>query len=239
MNIKMVIEYDGHNYYGWQKQLSKPTIQGTIEQALAKILGEKVKIIGASRTDAGVSALAQVANCQITTKANFDLEKLTKSINALLPKDIYIKSISRVKDGFNARRDAKSKIYTYTIITSPSPLRGYFAWCVPYQLDVKKMREGAKLFIANRNYADFCAERKNGLVAIKKITINRKSDTITISIEANRFLYKMVRRIVGALVEIGRAHRELEDIQNALKGKKHRPLICAPAQGLILSKVKY
>lgn len=240
MNIKLQIEYDGTNYAGWQKQPTRLTVQGVLENALAKILGQKITITGASRTDAGVSAFGQVANARIQSDRFSSLEKLKTSLNAVLPKDIAVKKISTVADYFNARRNSTSKIYRYQITSQRSPLQQRYAWHLAYALDIAKMRQASKLFIRHRDYAQFCSVRdKDGSVKIKSITIQGTKNKTVITIQANRFLYKMVRRIVGALAEIGRGHRNLDDIKNALAGQKHNPLICAPANGLILVKVKY
>ncbi|MBS4016012.1 MAG: tRNA pseudouridine(38-40) synthase TruA [Candidatus Latescibacteria bacterium] len=240
MNIKLEIEYDGTNYAGWQYQPNKITIQGEIEKALAQLLQKKLRITGASRTDAGVSALGQVANFEVTPLKGLSLAKLQCGLNSILPKDIWIRKISKAADEFNSRRYSKSKIYRYRIIANPSPIRQKFAWFVRYELDINKMRRAVKLFIRHNDFSLFCAAKdKNGEVDIESIIISQKRDQIDITIKANRFLYKMVRRIVGALVEIGRGHRSLDDIKKALAGEKHRSLICAPAHGLILKKVKY
>ncbi len=261
MNYKIEIEYDGTNYAGWQKQPNKNTVQGEIEKALEKICQQHIKITGASRTDAGVSALGQVANFHLEehiqkkgsvkirlvktcdearVSARLGLEKLRQSLNAVLPTDIWIKKINKVPDSFHARYDSVFKIYQYKIIYTPSPLQQRFAWVLGYELNLNMMQQTVTKFVKNKDYAQFCAVKdKDGRVTVKSIAVRHKKNETVITIQANRFLYKMVRRIVGALVEIGRGHRTLDDVKNALLGKKHRPLICAPAKGLVLVKVKY
>lgn len=254
MNVLIKIEYDGINYAGWQYQPNKRTIQGEIEKALHQILQTKIRIIGAGRTDAGVSALGQVANFYLDEKflsgdGKKSLDKLQKSLNAILPEDIFIKSISSVADDFNARYSAQSKIYQYRIITSVSPLRKRFAWIIPDKIDLNKMRRAAKLFLRQTNYSAFCHTKdKYGKIKIKSLRIvkisnsifsERKQDEIIIRIEAKRFLYKMVRRIVGALVDFSRGKISERDIKNSFHGIKHHPIVCAPANGLLLLKVKY
>lgn len=240
MNIKIEIEYDGTNYAGWQKQPDKPTIQGEIEQALKKIFQKNIPVTGASRTDAGVSAQRQTANFKVLSLKFPNLTKLQSNLNAILPNDIWIRKITKVADNFNARRLAIQKIYRYKIITTPSPLQRRFAWVVSYKLNLANTRKAAKLFINHNDYALFCsAKHKNGQVKIKSISIKKSANEIMITVQGNRFLYKMVRRIVGALIEIGRGHRTEDDVKNALNGLKHRSIICAPACGLILVKVKY
>lgn len=240
MNILLEIEYDGNNYSGWQYQPNKSTVQGEIEQALKKIHQKKIKVIGASRTDAGVSALSQIANFHIESLRFESLKLLRAGLNAILPRDIFIKKIKRVAKDFNSRFFSKTKIYQYKIINQRLPLKQRFAWTVLYVLDIHKIKKAANLFIKQKDYAAFCSVKdKDGKVLMKSITIKKNKDEIFIKIEADRFLYKMVRRIVGALVDVGRGHRSEDDIERALNGEKHRPLICAPANGLTLIKVKY
>ncbi|MEO0094070.1 MAG: tRNA pseudouridine(38-40) synthase TruA [candidate division WOR-3 bacterium] len=240
-NIFLEIEYDGTDYFGWQSQPKRKTIQGTIEQALGKILQEPVSLIGASRTDAGVSALGQCAN--FITKSQLSVERIQSALNSLLPKDIYIRRAYQVHLLFNARLEAKSKIYRYRIIVGRSPLERRFAWEVKYPLDLDRMRQAAKLFLGEKDYQHFCAVKvtspNDAIVNIKEINIKEKESHITIDIEANRFLYKMVRRIVGCLVDVGRGKITKNDIKFALVGKPHPPFITAPANGLILLTVRY
>jgi tRNA pseudouridine38-40 synthase len=236
----MEIEYDGTNYAGWQYQPNKKTVQGEIERALNQINQQNIKVYGTSRTDAGVSALGQIANFKISSMRFKNMVSFRKSINAVLPDDIYVRKMKIVADDFHARYSSKGKVYEYRIITNESPTRRRFAWIIPYQLDIKKMRKAAKLFIRQKDYKEFCKVKdKSGIVIMKSIKISKDKDEITFRIEANRFLYKMVRRIIGALVEIGRGHRTEDDIRKAMIGEKHHPLICAPAKGLILTKVIY
>lgn len=240
MNLLIEIEYDGSDYAGWQYQPNKSTVQAEIEKALYKINQEKIKIYGASRTDAGVSALGQVANFHIPPFRVKNIRNFRNHLNAVLPDDIYIRKIKIVADEFNARYSSKGKIYDYRIVTNRSPLRKKFAWIITAKLDINKMRKSARLFIKHRDYSAFCrVKNKKGIVLIKSIKITKDRDEIHFRIEANRFLYKMVRRIIGALVELGRGHRTEDELKKALIGEKHRPLICAPADGLTLTKVIY
>ncbi len=254
MNVLIEIEYDGTEYAGWQYQLQKRTIQGEIENALNQIFQKKIRIIGAGRTDAGVSALGQIANFYLDNigsnkKRKKFLNQLQKSLNAILPEDIVIKKIKEVPENFNARYSAKSKIYQYRIITTDSPLRKRFAWVISYKLDLNRMKYAAKLFLQQANYSAFChVKDKTGEVKLKSLKILKASNSITqeriqdevvIQIEANRFLYKMVRRIVGALVDFSLRKIDEDDIKNSFHGLKHFPITCAPANGLLLLKVKY
>lgn len=242
MNILMEIEYDGTNYAGWQYQPNKITIQGELEKALNQIYQEKIKVIGAGRTDAGVSALGQIANFHMPSllATRYSPKVIQHSLNAILPYDIYIKKLKTVGEDFHARYSCKSKIYRYQIINRRAPTRQRFAWILSYELNLIRMRKAGKLFLKQKDYSVFCSDRsKDGRVSMKSLIINKIKDEIYFTIEAHRFLYKMVRRIVGALVEVGRGHRTEEDIKKSLIGTKSRTLICAPANGLKLLKVKY
>jgi tRNA pseudouridine38-40 synthase len=207
---------------------------------LAQIYQKHIKVIGASRTDAGVSALSQIANFHIEANKSINLEHIKSSLNSICEQDILIKKIKAAPEDFHARFYSIAKIYNYKIINHRAPLQQRFAWVLPYEIKINKMRSSIKLFLKQKDYSAFCSVKdKDGKVIMKSITIRKKKYNIEVKIEANRFLYKMVRRIVGALVEVGRGHRTEDDVKRALIGEKHRPLICAPANGLILMKVKY
>ncbi len=237
-NILLEIEYDGTEYHGWQFQPNKQTIQGTIESALIKLLQEPINLIGASRTDAGVSALGQIANFQ--NNSRLSVQKIKIALNTLLPRNIYIKNVYSVHLLFNARFDAKSKLYRYQIILGNSPLRQRFAWELKYPVDLAKMEEAAKLFLGEKDFAPFCSVSDNaGMVNLTEIKILRQEDNLKILLSANRFLYKMVRRVVGSLIDVGRGKISKNDILKSLSGKSHRPFQVVPAHGLILVKVKY
>lgn len=238
-NILLEIEYDGTDYSGWQYQPNKKTIQGTIENELKKILHEPIALVGASRTDAGVSACCQCAN--FLTANRLSVKAIQAALNSLLPRDIYIKQAYGVHLLFNARYSAQSKIYRYRIIPGRSPLQRRFAWELNYRLDGFKMARTAQLFLGEKDFRPFCDitnSQIEGRVKVMdlKVLVN---DEIVILIEANRFLYKMVRRVVGCLVEVGRGKKTKTDVIKRLAGKTDQSFIVAPAQGLILLTVKY
>ncbi len=264
-NLKLQIEYDGTNFCGWQVQNSpqsivrspqKKSIQETIEKVLWKILQEKVKVISSGRTDAGVHAFGQVANFK--TNSKISLEKLQRALNGLLPDDITINKIEEVSLDFHSRFAARSKVYRYAILNRPYPSallrnRVYF---YPYPLDVKLMREEAKYLIGKHDFKVFCASgssTKDTIRIIKKITIRKtncglstmdyrlKDDClIVIDIEADGFLYNMVRNIVGTLLEIGRGNFPKGSLKKILLSRDRKlagPTV--PAYGLCLLKVQY
>ncbi|MCM8789784.1 MAG: tRNA pseudouridine(38-40) synthase TruA [Candidatus Omnitrophica bacterium] len=228
-NIKLEIEYDGTNYCGWQIQKSynspldshkSRSIQEVIEKNVQRIIQEKIKLIASGRTDAGVHALGQVVN--FTMSSSIPLRKLKHALNRLLPSDIAIINVEEVALDFHSRFCAKSKIYRYTILNRdfPSPFLKNQAYFFPYPLDLGLMRKESKVLLGRHDFRAFCASNsstKNTIRTIKKIVIKKsvynltpitynpkEHSLISIEIEADGFLYNMVRNIVGTLIEIGR-----------------------------------
>ncbi len=252
-NIRLKIEYDGTNYYGWQIQNGpclagrhspqKKTIQQTIENALQKILQEEIKLICSGRTDAGVHAKAQVANFK--TKSPIDLDKLHLGLNAILPEDISVKKIGVVRDDFHSRFSAKSKVYRYVIFNSKhrSVFFRHSAYFCKYPLDIRIMRKEATALLGKHNFSAFCASAgklKNQVKTIKRITINKQDNLITITVKADGFLYNMVRNIVGTLIDLGKGRLPENSLKKILLSKNRRLTgPTAPAKGLYLLKVEY
>lgn len=244
-NIKLTIEYDGTNYAGWQIQNShrSKTIQEVIEKTLRKILQEKIKIIGSGRTDAGVHALGQVANFK--TNSKIPLEKIQQALNSLLPDDIVIVKVDEAGPDFHARFDAKSKLYRYLIVNRnyPSAFLRKQSYFYPYPLDVDLMRREAKCLVGRHDFRSFQASDKIGrssIRTVKQIKIKNSKGMITIDIEADGFLYNMVRNIVGTLVEVGRGRFSAGSTKRILSLKDRRKAgPTAPACGLCLIKVNY
>jgi tRNA pseudouridine38-40 synthase len=249
-NICLTIEYDGTNYCGWQAQnhrkaasTSSPSIQTTIESSLRKILQEKVKLIASGRTDAGVHALAQVANFH--TRSKMPLERMQLSLNSMLPRDISITKVEQVLDDFHSRFSAKTKLYRYTILARPhhSAFLKNQVYFMPFPIDVRLMQKEARALLGRHNFKAFQATQKkerNPIKTIKRIKINKTADLLTIDIEADGFLYNMVRNIVGTLVEIGRGRRALGSLKKILLSKDRKLAgPTAPAQGLALIRVSY
>jgi tRNA pseudouridine38-40 synthase len=251
-NLKLEIEYDGTHYYGWQVQNSKTakvnycrtkTIQHVLEQVLSKILQEKIKLIVAGRTDSGVHALGQAANFK--TRSQMPFEKLRWGLNGLLPQDIKVTRISKVSADFNSRFSAKSKLYRYTILNrkySSALLANQVYFC-HYPLDLALMRREAKFLLGKHNFKSFQATEarvRNPIRRIKQIKISKIKDFVYIDIQADSFLYNMVRNIVGTLLEIGRGRFKEGSMQKILKAHNRKlagPTV--PAKGLCLLKVKY
>jgi len=240
-NYKLSISYDGTDFYGWQRQPDKRTIQGVLEESLTKITRKKIHIIGAGRTDAGVHAQEQVANF----KANLRLkdEELSRALNSLLPDEVRINSLKRMDMDFNARKMAKSKIYQYRILNSPviSPFLQRYAlqWSSP--LKVKLMKEAAPFFAREADFRAFSSSRlENSVRKVMRSEIEKKGDEIIYTVEANGFLRYMVRTMVGTLLEIGKGKMRPDRIKEIFREKKRSlagPTI--PAKGLCLIKVNY
>jgi tRNA pseudouridine38-40 synthase len=251
-NILLKVEYDGTAYKGWQTQrlnsasgvaVKVPTIQQTIETKLSLILQKNITIIGSGRTDSGVHAKEQVANFKVNT--DIPLAKIKKSLNSLLPNDIIIKQIKQVDADFHSRFSAKSKVYRYTILNrayGSAFLRNYVFHCVS-PLDTSLMRKEAGYLKGRHDFRCFQAsdnKPRSSVRTIKKISLKVKEALIFIDIEADGFLYNMVRNIAGTLIEIGRGKMPEGTMKNLLN-LKDRTLAgpTAPALGLCLVKVKY
>ena len=251
-NFKLEIEYAGTHYHGWQVQNSKKakasyrnqqTIQHVLEEVLKKILQEDIKLTVAGRTDSGVHALAQVANFKSSSR--MPLEKLHWAINCLLPEDIKVTRIKNVGLDFNSRFSAKSKLYRYTILNRKysSALLANRVYFFHYYLNVVLMRREAKVLLGRHNFTSFQAtetRQRNPLRTIKQIKISQDKEMLNIDIQADSFLYNMVRNIVGTLLEIGRGKIPQGSMIKILKARNRKlagPTV--PAKGLCLLKVKY
>jgi tRNA pseudouridine38-40 synthase len=238
MKLKGIVEYEGTDYYGWQVQPDKITIQGTIEAALEKITGKATRITGAGRTDAGVHALGQVISFDYS--GSLDLYRLIFALNSVLPRSICLHSLDMVHPSFDARRDALSKLYRYALISGRSPLRRLHAWEYHYELDLKKMKEAVNFLAGEHDYSALCeVDDPRQTIAVDSIDLRGRGDEITIEVCAPGFLYKMVRRIVGILTDCGRGRIEKNIIPLLFSRVKPLQVITAPANGLVLVKVNY
>jgi tRNA pseudouridine38-40 synthase len=238
MRLRAVIEYDGRDFFGWQTQPERVTIQGEIENALKQITGGEIRITGAGRTDAGVHALGYVASFDYG--GELALDRLQIALNSILPRTIFIKSIEEVSDSFDARRDASFKLYRYLIIRGRSPLRRAFAWEYHYPLDISKMRAAAGQLVGTHDYAALCeVEDPRTSITVDSVDVREQGDEIIIEVKGKFFLYKMVRRMVGVMTECGRGKIEPEIIPQLFSRTKPVQTITAPADGLVLVKVVY
>jgi tRNA pseudouridine38-40 synthase len=238
---KLVLSYDGTDFRGWQKQPDERTVQGVVEDALTRLGGKRIPVVGAGRTDAGVHAKGQVASFK--AELHLQGDPLRRALNALLPDDLRVLSAGPAPPGFDARKSAQSKVYRYRILNGPriSPFLFRYAlhWTGP--LDIGKMAEAAGLFARK---ADFTAFSSNRLLQpvrrVSRSEIRKRGAEIIYTIEADGFLRYMVRTIVGTLMEIGRGKVEPQAIEDffALKRRSLRSPT-APAKGLCLVKVIY
>ena len=243
-NFKMIVEYDGAAYCGWQRQKNGVSIQQLLEEAIAKIISEKVAIVGSGRTDAGVHAINQVANFRCSTV--LPAEKIFRGVNSVLPQDIVVKSLIEVHVDFHAQRDVQSKIYVYRICNKPlRPVlgRNYF-WFIRFELDLEMMDKAARYLIGTHDFSCFCATGSDVKDRVRTITgIDIKSGDdgiIEITVEAKGFLKYMVRNIVGTLTEVARGKRKPQDMKEIIDSRNRNIAgVTAPACGLFLKEVKY
>ncbi|WAM32972.1 tRNA pseudouridine(38-40) synthase TruA [Caldicellulosiruptor morganii] len=242
-NILLTIEYDGTNYFGWQRQPNKKTIQGVIEEAIKNITGEKVNLVGSGRTDAGVHALAQKANFKTASK--IPVEKFPFALNSVLPNDISIKDAIEVSLEFSARYSAKQKTYKYLIYnhrTRPAILRNY-AYYFPYDLDIVSMQRSCEYFIGEYDFSSFCSSGSETSSKVRKIFdcyLTFENECIAIYITANGFLYNMARIIAGTILDVGAGRIKPTDIPLIIESKdRTRAGKTLPPWGLYLVDVIY
>ena len=242
--IKAVIEYDGTDFYGFQRQPSRVTVQGELERALTNLFKQDtVKVIGAGRTDAGVHATGQVISFQ--SPERFPIDRIPPAMNGLLPKSIRIKSAEEAPEKFHAGYSAKSRTYEYVILNreTPSAILGRYAWHVTKPLDLGLMQAASEGMAGKHDFASFGMPGKPGGSTIREIfdfRIRTKKDAVCVTIRADGFLRGMVRAIIGTLVEIGRGKREVAEMAEILKAcDRCAAGVSAPPQGLFLTKVEY
>ncbi len=243
-NFKLVLEYDGSGFYGFQKQPNHPTVQSALEEALTKFFNRKVKIFSASgRTDTGVHAAGQVVNFKI--KTDRPLPQIQKGINALLPRSVAVKTIEEAGKNFHARFNARSKTYEYLVWNSPvrSPLLAGKVFHVPEPLNLAAMRKGTKFLTGRHDFRSFCvtgSARENTVRTVKRFEIKKEGNLLRFRIEADGFLHHMVRNLVGTLLEMGRNKLDLKSLQKILTaGDRRKAGATAPPHALILINVTY
>jgi tRNA pseudouridine38-40 synthase len=243
-NLKMVVEYDGAGYHGWQRQRDLTTVQQVLEENVCRITGEMPVIFGSGRTDAGVHALQQTAHFKTTSCIS--AANLLAAMNSLLPDDIVVKELQEVPESFHARFDAKSKLYKYQIFNAPtrSALYRQYAWYIRTPLDLIEMEKGLSVLKGRHDFTAFCGKKEDDYNCIRTITDVRleknTSGIISIYLEADGFLRYMVRSVVGTLVEVGRGKRTPEELLTVLQAKERKSAgVTAPPQGLFLLEVKY
>ncbi len=242
-NIKLILEYDGTSYHGWQKQPGLSTVQTTLEDSLFPLFRERIETTVAGRTDAGVHAKGQVVN--FLTYSSISSTSIQPALNNYLPKDIRIKEVHQVDMDFHAQKSALRRVYRYLIYNNsfPSPFYRNFVWWIPFNLEIDLMREAGKFLGGEHDFSSFQSQgslASSTLREIKKLSIFKKGKFVLVYIEANSFLYKMARNIVGTLVEIGRGKTRPGKMKKILEARDRRMAgPTAPPQGLCLVRVEY
>jgi tRNA pseudouridine38-40 synthase len=241
--IKLTIQYDGSRYRGWQTQPGKKTIQGELVEALSNLVGEKIPVHGASRTDAGVSALGQVALFEIDSP--IPTENFPDALNGRLPRNIVVTSSEEVAPKFDLMGDVKSKLYRYTIHTGRyrPVMKLNQCWHLHRKLNVAAMNEAAQLLIGTKDFKSFASagdKRESSVRTIFHCNVTAEDKWIYIDVEGDGFLYNMVRNIVGTLAEIGVGRWKPEKINEILEARDRTAAgRLAPPQGLCLMWIKY
>lgn len=239
--LKLIIEYDGTDFVGWQSQLNGRAVQDEIIRALHQVLGEEVTLIGAGRTDSGVHARGQVAGFR--TENVIAPGKLFNALNGTLPEDVRIHAVEEVPAAFHARFDARQRRYSYHISLKPTALDRRVSWFVKSPLDVQLMNTAAEQVLGKHDFGAFCkheAEVENRVCAVVKSCWIREGDHLVYDIAADRFVHGMVRALVGTMVDIARGHTPIEKLGEILASRSRSEAgETAPARGLCLEEVLY
>jgi tRNA pseudouridine38-40 synthase len=243
-NLKLVLEYDGTEFHGFQRQTRLRTVQGALEEACSRLLREPIKVIGAGRTDAGVHARGQVVN--FSTTRPLPSEKLAGVLNRALPADVKVQQVEEVEADFHARRSARRRTYEYTIVERelPSPILGRYALVVLERLDLVKMAQAAAPLVGRHDFRAFQgggAETASTERTLFRLACRREDDNrIILTAEADAFLYQMVRLMVGTLLKVGRGQMTPPQVAALLATQDRRRVPApAPACGLCLVQVSY
>jgi tRNA pseudouridine38-40 synthase len=241
--VKLVLEYDGTCYAGWQRQPDHPTIQEAIERAIHQVSQETVPVVGAGRTDAGVHALGQVASFR--TDRDWPASSWMRAVNAVLPKDIAVLSATLTDAGFHAQHDARGKLYTYRILHRPTrpTVDRTFVWHIYRPLDDRAMQRAAASLIGSQDFSSFqgsLTDNNNPICHLRRLDVIRHDEQVFIEAYADRFLKHMVRTIVGTVVEVGLGKRTPESLTEVLQARDRTAAgLTAPAHGLFLMRVDY
>lgn len=241
--VRLTVAYDGTDYCGWQLQPTEITIEKVLNDAIRKVTGEEISVIGASRTDAGVHALGNVA--VFDTNSSIPPERFAYALNPFLPPDVVVVKSEEVEAGWHPRRCKCVKTYEYCIMNAemPDPTRRRTTYFVSFPLELEAMQNAAEYLVGTHDFVSFCNTRTNVEDTVRTVyalDIWKQNDEITIRITGNGFLYNMVRIIAGTLVQVGRGYFATEQVKEMLEAKKRTAAgITAPPQGLKLIKIEY
>jgi tRNA pseudouridine38-40 synthase len=240
--FKLTIEYAGTRYSGWQIQKNARTVQGEISRAVVEVTRESTfELYGSGRTDAGVHALAQVAHLDV--RVTMPAETLRRRLNDKLPADINILSVTPVRHRFHARHDAVARSYLYQIARRRTAFAKAYVWWVKEELDFDAMRSAASLFVGRHDFESFTdadPEEASTLVQLDRLEMKEEGELVLVRIEGSHFIWKMVRRIVGVLVEVGKGGLTPDDVRGFLQDRSPVPArVTAPPSGLFLERVYY
>lgn len=241
--ILLVVAYDGTDYHGWQVQEGKKTIEGELNAALSQLTGECIEVTGASRTDAGVHGLCNLAVFDSTM--NIEPSKYAYALNSILPDDIVIRRSTEVDASFHPRKRKTSKTYRYTIDNEefPNPLKARYSWHVSYDLDTQLMEKASEYLIGEHDFSSFCASgstAQSHIRTIDSIQVTKNGTDIYFDVTGGGFLYNMVRIIAGTLVDVARGKLAPEEIGEILEAKdRTRAGQTAPPQGLTLKNIEW
>jgi tRNA pseudouridine38-40 synthase len=247
-NIKIILEYDGCDFVGWQRQPKGRSVQGEIENALSRLHQEEISVTGGGRTDSGVHARGQTANYRCDS--GMDLHRIMRGLSALLPEDISLIALTEMPIDFHARYSAKARTYSYSITTVPSALLREYSWYVKYHLDIDLLDKCAQIFLGIHDFKIFCKDDtavKNFICDIKQSFWTSNQTLYRYQIQANRFLHGMVRFLVGTMVDVSRGYISLAYVESIFMNNKieesEQAIIrlgqVAPAQGLVLESIDY
>jgi len=246
---KLTIEYDGTRYYGWQEQRNSRTVAGDLRAAAESLIAKPVEIAGAGRTDAGVHALGQVV--RLSAGAQLNRADLLHGLNDRLPADINVLRVDEMRPSFDPRRDALARYYLYQISTRRTAFAKRFVWWVKDRLDEKAMSAAARMLTGRHDFGSFCDKRAGGgstIVVVDEVQFEADGDLLLFRVSASHFLWKMVRRIVGSLVEVGRGNLSADSFAGFLGTASQRGSAArafdvaahtAPPSGLFLERVIY
>jgi tRNA pseudouridine38-40 synthase len=240
-NYKLIVQYDGTNYAGWQIQLNAVSVQGVLQDSISQITKEKINLIGAGRTDSGVHALGQTANFRVDNE--LDPYRFKHSLNSILPRDIAVKKIEEVYQDFHARYDAVKRSYVFLISKGKSPFYDRYSWWYHGPIDCDYLNSISEYLIGEKNFAAFsrkASDTENKICFIHQIRWKEWKDLVVFYVEADRYLHGMVRTMVGTLLHAIKLNLNIDYLQDIINSKDREAAgEAVPAKGLFLYKVKY